>query len=579
MSPSTPQPEWTQGPVNMFPNFLATCEDAALEGPATKVSREQLTTELARIRAAGGSEALGDVLYEAIEKGDESPIEPAWERPMPLSAGPPLPEFPVDALPSVLRNYVKEVAATRKVPLGLPAMIGLAVLAAAGARRFEVQVGSLVDPICLWTIVGAEPGERKSAAFTDMIFPLRDMERELVEDARERVAMARNLVEVHETRLKRLRTNLAKAESNDEHDAAEAELDEAVRNAPEVPALPRLTVDDVTPERLASILAENDGCMALMSSEGGVFGMMGGRYNDKGGPNIDIYLKGHSGDSVRVDRADGRTLFIPRTALSMALTVQPEVIRELGKSQAFRHRGLPARGLYALPRSLMGTRTGPDPVMDYHVKEAYGVAVRRILEVATASEETWEHGRYRLHIKGDAHDLYRQEADRVERALGPNGYLHDIRDWASKFSAQVARIAAGFHLTTIHTPLEPRDLAVTTDEIQAAWRVAAYLEAHALAAFALMDEGHEYRQATRILAWIMRQRLEKFSRADCYQAVRRTAGIKRSDDVSAPLEILLDHHYIAEQPKMFTEGQSGRPRSATYLVNPATLADCEVADT
>lgn len=41
-----------------------------------------------------------------------------------------------------------------------------------------------------------------------------------------------------------------------------------------------------------------------------------------------------------------------------------------------------------------------------------------------------------------------------------------------------------------------------------------------------MDESSELRGAERILGWITRHHLLRFSRAECYQAVRRTAGIK-----------------------------------------------------
>jgi hypothetical protein len=467
-----------------------------------------------------------------------------------------------------MRDYVREVAATRQVPPDLPAMVGLAVMAAAAARRFEVKMVALEEPLCLWTIVAAEPGERKSSVFSDMMFPLREVEQELVTAAEETVAGAKQLAGAHEVRLKTLRSKVARAGTEDERQEAETALAEAAAETPQIPALPRLTADDATPERLASLMAENDGCIALMSSEGGVFGMMGGRYNDKGGPNLDVYLKGHSGDSLRVDRADGRALWVPRTALTMGLTVQPAVIRDLGKAPGFRDRGLPARGLYALPRSLMGTRFSQDRLIDASKKAAYAWAIRRLLSVAAAAPEEGTYGRHRLRIAGDALAVFRPEADRVERALGPNGHLSDIKDWASKLTAQIARIAAGYHLISAGGgPLEEH-LDISAHEIAAAWELGAYLQAHALAAFDLMDEGGEYRQAERILAWIVRQGHQSFSRSECYQAVRRTAGVKRSDDLNTPLEILVAHGHIAEQPSE-RDGGPGRPRKATYLVNPA----------
>jgi hypothetical protein len=68
-----------------------------------------------------------------------------------------------------------------------------------------------------------------------------------------------------------------------------------------VPPLPRWLVDDATPEALAGLLATY-GRIALLSPEGDVFDQMAGRYNQQVGPNLGVYLKGHAGDLLRVDR-------------------------------------------------------------------------------------------------------------------------------------------------------------------------------------------------------------------------------------------------------------------------------------
>ena len=72
-------------------------------------------------------------------------------------------------------------------------------------------------------------------------------------------------------------------------------------DAIDVPELPRLVADDVTPEAVASLLAECGGSIAVVSAEGGVFDIIAGRYNGNI-PNMDVWLKGHSGDMIRVDR-------------------------------------------------------------------------------------------------------------------------------------------------------------------------------------------------------------------------------------------------------------------------------------
>ena len=50
------------------------------------------------------------------------------------------------------------------------------------------------------------------------------------------------------------------------------------------------------------MLAEQGGRIASMSPEGGVFDLMAGLYSKSGMPQFGVYLIGHAGDNLRVDR-------------------------------------------------------------------------------------------------------------------------------------------------------------------------------------------------------------------------------------------------------------------------------------
>ena len=88
-----------------------------------------------------------------------------------------------------------------------------------------------------------------------------------------------------------------------------------------VPTMPRLLADNVTPEAAASLLAEQGGRLAVLSAEGGIFDILAGRYSG-GMPDLDVWLKGHAGDPLRVDRK-GRAAGVRAVARSdIGLTVQ-----------------------------------------------------------------------------------------------------------------------------------------------------------------------------------------------------------------------------------------------------------------
>ena len=94
-----------------------------------------------------------------------------------------------------------------------------------------------------------------------------------------------------------------------------------------------------------------------------MFDQMAGRYNQAAGPNLGVYLKGHAGDLLKVDRRGRPPEYVERPCLTIGLAVQPEVLRGLASRPGFGGRGLLARFLYSLPESLVGRRQpGAPPV-------------------------------------------------------------------------------------------------------------------------------------------------------------------------------------------------------------------------
>jgi len=90
-----------------------------------------------------------------------------------------LPPFPVDCLPGTLRDYVKAVAAHSQTSEDMAAVIGLGVLAVCLQGKFLVQgTPGYDEPLSLYTVVIAAPGERKSSVMKDMTKCLYEYEQE-----------------------------------------------------------------------------------------------------------------------------------------------------------------------------------------------------------------------------------------------------------------------------------------------------------------------------------------------------------------------------------------------------------------
>lgn len=175
--------------------------------------------------------------------------------------------------------------------------------------------------------------------------------------------------------------------------------------------------------------------------------MMGGRYSN-GIPNLDLYLQGHAGTAVRVDRKSGPPVDLQRPALAIGISPQPSVLRGLTAQEGFRGRGLLARFLYALPPSRLGYRSLDTTPVSETVVTAYS---EMCLQLLTIDPERDTAGRIipkQLRLSSEAHAEWKVFARQVEGHLRPSGEFEHLKDWAGKLPGAVLRVAGLFHCVT-----------------------------------------------------------------------------------------------------------------------------------
>ena len=91
----------------------------------------------------------------------------------------------------------------------------------------------------------------------------------------------------------------------------------------------------------------------MISTEGGIFDIMAGRYSNKS--NIDVWLKGHCGDAIYVDRMTREAECIMHRHCQPS-SLFNSVLDEIMSNTTMTGRGLIARFLYASPPSRIGSR-------------------------------------------------------------------------------------------------------------------------------------------------------------------------------------------------------------------------------
>ncbi len=509
-----------------------------------------------------GLPALDDFLDAAAPFSALAP-SPNAELPEPLPLdGRSLPLFPIIAFSSApaLRNYVIALAEETQTPADLAGMLALGGLSAATRGRITIKAKEgWSETSNLYIIASQPPGSRKSAVVAAVAKPLNDAERDMASST----ALERSRVKSHraalEARLSELGKRAAKCDSEDSRNDVIGKMTDVQQQLDALPPAspPRLLCEDVTPEKLGSLLCETGGSMAIISDEGTIASVALGRYSD-GSPNFEILLKAHDGSPIRIDRRN-RTETIERPTLTLALCVQDAVMQEMARKKVTRGKGLLARFLFICPKTLLGSRKADPEPMPRFVAEAFAQLIRRVL---TASEPDT---RTELQLSKEAQALLIRFSSALEPRLGPDGDLRDIADWAGKLAgAGVVRIAGLLHLA--EGGAAPG--VISRETLDRAILIAEYLIPHAQAAFNVMFAPPELEDARHVLKWIKRKGLREFRACDAWQTNKSTSRFQVMKSLRDALACLEDHGHIIHRPSLKRSSRGGRPASKHYIVNP-----------
>ena len=473
-----------------------------------------------------------------------------WETPIPFDAFD-LPTFPADTLPTAVHDYVQAVAETTQTSADMAAVASLAILAICVQGKYRIWgKPDWWDPLSLYCVIALPPAERKSAVISLMTAPLEEYEKEVNATLDAQIIESQMMRSILEKERRSLEDKVSKGK---------ATADDVANKAKEIAAFKeirqlKLFVDDVTSERLTSILAENRGRAAIASAEGGIFDILNGIYTKN--VNIDVFLKGHSGDTIRVDRIGRASELIDRPALTMLLAVQPDVLHGLMTNGTFHGRGLTARFLYSIPKSNRGNRKFyTNPISDA-VKSSYNHLIRTLL----VKDENDEPLRLTQGATLILEKLYLNTESRFHTDLA------EIESWAGKYTGAVLRIAGLLHIAENNGIPEFSDVSEQT--MKNAARIGEYFLEHAKAAHALMGADPVNKQGEYLLSKIQKAQVREFSRRD---AMRMCRGIKTAESIQPVLNRLCEYGYIAPKSMEPVLGVGRRP-SEVYLTNPCLLA-------
>lgn len=500
--------------------------------------------------------------YYKVIKSQKDYIPPeqftndSWDKLVPLDEVV-LPAFPIDALPEVLRNYVSDVAESTQTPIDMAGVASLALMSIAMQPRYKIIGKSdWEEQLSLYCMIVAEPSDRKSAVFNQIIKVIQSFEAEYNEHHSIDVLKSQ---EEHTSLEKRYKKATKDYENGK---ITKDEYDEAFRkySTHKVIKPISLTLDDVTSESLTNEIESQEGCIALVSSEGGIFDIISGSYTNF--PNIDIFLKGYSGDFIKVSRIGRPSLYVKNPRLTILLTVQPKVLESVVNNGTFTGRGLSARFLYSVPKSLVGSRRFETKPINFDNKKRFGDLIHEILKEPKSSTTY-------ITLSNDAYSLLKDYYEEFESRLITD--LKDIGGWAGKLVGNILRISALItrarnikYDAFLYSPStdDSAEWIVQKEDMESAIKLGNYFLEHARFAFDFMDDNTTKKQA---LNFLEKLKATKTNETSFREASRMCKYMNKKENATAVISLLVDYGYLREK-----QGTSrAHNKGLVYEVNPA----------
>jgi hypothetical protein len=363
--------------------------------------------------------------------------------------------FPILSTPPILQDAINEVVNATKFSPALVASSILAAIAAACQNSTDVQLplGQII-PISLYLLLIADSGEGKTT--TDQlvgksirIFDEKEKVRFELEEQKlksykkvwdiELKAIEKTIQKII---TKRISTDNAQEleELNVEIEKLEQKLQDHHINEPKMPKRYKLIHNDITPAKIARALHENIASMFLSSDEGSSF-LKGQVTNDLGFLN-----QAWDGSSFSVERIGSPSFEVKNARMSMFIGIQSKPFFDYlqGRGKHAREIGFFARFLVCYPESTMGTRFVANEQQSLPKLEALCARISEILMQDRLEIDAGRTTRQILTFSYEAKEIWINARNNVEAELRPDGSLSDVKDAASKFASNVARVAALF---------------------------------------------------------------------------------------------------------------------------------------
>jgi uncharacterized protein DUF3987 len=471
--------------------------------------------------------------------------------------------YPLDALPRIMSEAVREYRAYGQQPLALIASSANAAASLASQGLVDVERDRrLVGPISLnFGVVGVS-GERKTTADRQFTRGAREWQAEqreaLIADAGKAKAAIGAWEAEREGLLAKIKAGAGKKAVGEEADirALRERLEGLEQNKPAGVIMPKLFYEDVNAETLAVTFSEGYPSSSLWSDEGGLVIGANGMSDDNLMKFVALLNRLWDGQPFERERLTAKCAHIKGRRFTVSLMMQPIVMaRLLGAcGGAARSMGFVARTLIAWPTSTIGSRLYRNPPAETSAINKFNDRMRELLDTKLTTEgPNMVLTPHRLPLSFEAKGEWTKFFNDIESELKPSGEFWDIPDIGSKIAENAARISGMFHVV-VHGPEGEIDGPLMQGAISVAtWHLN---EVRRVIGASKVPQGID--DAEVLEEWLLKQPGPVEPRDILRGGPRRVRDKKRRD---AAIKVLAKKHHVFE---------SGKPTRLT--INPGVRA-------
>ena len=342
---------------------------------------------------------------------------------------PPPPNPDLDVWPELLAARAREVSDQVGCDPLVPLFAGIATICGAvdSRTRLELMPGYLVPPV-LWLMTIGDPADKKTPGARPMMGILRTIEKEDVTRYKRALLEWEALDHVHNQSKKAFITSAG--QSTETMVSGQIDYDAAPPVSPEPPPKPvdlRLTVDDITSQKLVRIVADRPRGVLCHLDE--MASWVNKLTDPKSGEDRSCWTKAYESDPYSMDRVGAEnTIYASNFAVSIYGNIQPQVFRS--RLKAMSADGLLQRFIPAVLRPECTKLGEPVPDMftrksewEMKVREVYALPTMTYRLDSMAYEEYREFQRWYEGAKKDerilnSDPIYMQAFGKLEGTCG-----------------------------------------------------------------------------------------------------------------------------------------------------------------